>query len=191
MNGSYPSLVWETRQEIARYLRRVARDKEWMVDDACSVAMEDALTKQNEIEQEQAGSEYTLETRLLLFMRTAALRALGRERRASGRAYSLDAPMSEEDGDMEWSERVVYRRSTPAAIEDHIDANKIARYATHMCTRDQRILRCMADGLTAEEIALEIGVTPSEARASRAAIIRKILAHVERGADIGRRSSAG
>lgn len=167
-------IAWNLRDHVSRSIRgaRWFKADAEIVEDAISYGLIRCLENASQLAKVKSGG---LREHVFDFMRTAAMREARRLCRARDRTFSLDAPMpSSEEQDADWNQFVVYETATVSDAETHCDAMKVARLASKLSDADQRIFMMAAEGMTAEEIASELGVHPSEARKQRARVTRLI-----------------
>jgi DNA-binding CsgD family transcriptional regulator len=180
---SFADQLWDARKALAVNLKRYSRADYDDAEDAASEAMNMALAQMKDLEAEAALAGMNILAHIKLFMSTAANRALSKIRRARNKALSLDAPMSDEEESGDFGSNVVARtaRFDP---EIYCDAMKAVRLAGRLTPRDSNILVMLADGMTADDMALELGSTPGQVRIDRARLIRLMRDSFRMGADL-------
>lgn len=167
------------RRQVMQQLRRFSGGDPEMAADAASFGMAEALSNMALISDQPNAEGLSLEARVLIYMQTAAKQELGRLRRYKQRVMSTNEPASDEEGETrEKGDIVTYRRHTETAIENFCDASRVARIVDTLPQADIDLFLMVADGLTAESIALERGITPMEARTERARVLATILGRI-------------
>ena len=161
--------IWAERSNVRDYLKGRVRATADQIDDALSAGVMAA--------SEHVSIRIDRPTRKELFdlILKGAQFELRKQERTSRRNPSLNAPLSkDEPQSAELGDIATLDRSEQPIAEDYADAMKLARASGCLDDRDSEILLCMADGLTAEAMAVELGITPNEARTERVRIINRI-----------------
>lgn len=174
-----PLFLKETRRKVAQQLYRFSGGDREMAEDAASFGLTEALGHMPEIIDQQDGGELTLESRVYVYVKTAANSELGRLRRYKQRTHSTNEKASDEEGEeREKGDLVTAKSCSASSIERYCDAMKVARVLAGMAQRDIDLFMLVAEGLTAEGIAQETGLTPGEVRIERERVLRSVEAHL-------------
>lgn len=164
---AFDKKLLECRKETAWILVRQMRATPEDAEDAVSEAVLQTVLS--------GGNCGNTKTEMLEFMQREAKRALGRIRRANGKALSLNQPLDREETEGTDFLSQVVNRHVHENPETHCDAMRVLRAAAELNKRDAELFVLFAEGLTAEQIAEEMAMLPNDVRMERARIIGAVL----------------